>query len=154
KVQQSLQVLCTQFDGRKQSGAVILADVDNFKRINDTEGHKAGDELLKQVAQRLEQFAPSGSICGRLSSDEFALLVSDLPAQLALTRRQLQQFADELLKTLTQPYAISGHYYSSSVSLGYCVFNDTSVSADELLKRADIAVSHAKAAGGNCQVMF
>ncbi|WP_273023831.1 diguanylate cyclase, partial [Rheinheimera sp.] len=78
----------------------------------------------------------------------------DLPAQLPLTQYQLQQFADELLKALAQPYAISGHYYSSSVSLGYCVFNDTSVSADELLKRADIAVSHAKAAGGNCQVMF
>lgn len=154
KVQQCLQDLCSQFDASKQSGAVILIDVDNFKRINDTQGHKAGDELLKQVAQRIEQFAPVGSICGRLSSDEFALLVSDLPAQLVLTQRQLQQFADELLHNLAQPYAISGHYYSSSVSLGYCIFNDTSVSADELLKRADIAVSHAKASGGNCRVMF
>lgn len=154
KVQKRLQDLSEQLSSRQQSCAVILLDVDNFKRINDTQGHKAGDELLKLVAQRLEQFAPVGSVCGRLGSDEFTLLVTELPVQLPQAQQQLKQFAEALCETMAQPYAISGHYYRSTVSLGYCVFNDTSLSADELLKRGDIAVSHAKTSGGNCHVMF
>jgi diguanylate cyclase len=154
KIQQSLQELCEQFSDNARGSAVILVDVDNFKRINDTQGHKAGDELLKQVAARLLQFIPPGSVCGRLSSDEFVVLVSDLPLQLPQASRQLEQFASELRQHLQQPYAIGGHHYSSSFSIGYSVFNDASVSADDLLKQADIAVSHAKAMGGNCQYMF
>ncbi|MEH8021170.1 EAL domain-containing protein [Rheinheimera metallidurans] len=154
KIQQCLQDLLEQFDGEAQSGSVILVDIDDFKRINDTQGHKAGDELLKQVAARLAQFAPVGSICGRLGSDEFVLLVNSLPSQLPLAEQQLKEFAAELRKALQQPYAIGGHYYSSSVSLGYSVFNNLHANADELLKQADIAVSHAKTAGGNSQSMF
>ena len=154
KVQQALQELCDQVEQSQHSCAVMLIDVDNFKRINDTQGHKAGDELLKQVAARLAQFAPVCSTCGRLSSDEFVLLLTELPQQLTQATRQLEQFAYELRKELAKPYAISGHHYISSVSLGYCVFNDATLSAEERLKQADIAVSNAKAAGGNCQQLF
>ncbi len=154
KIQQRLQELCGQLGYNAQSGAVVVVDVDNFKRINDTQGHKAGDELLKQLAARLSQFAPEGCAAGRLSSDEFVLLVVGLPAQIAQASKQLELFAQELRAELQQPYAINGHYFNCSVSLGYCVFNDLSANADDLLKQADIAVSHAKALGGNGQQMF
>lgn len=154
RIKQLLQDICATLDSHLHSAAVMLIDVDNFKRINDTQGHKAGDELLRQVAGRLTAFAPAGSICGRLSSDEFVILVTELPRPLPQASVQIEQFATALRKHLQQPFAISGHYYSSTVSLGYCVFNDCSASVDELLKHADIAVTQVKSAGGNSQKMF
>jgi|GEM_PF-1625476 diguanylate cyclase (GGDEF)-like protein/PAS domain S-box-containing protein len=154
KIQQSLQELCSQLTAASRSAAIVLIDIDNFKRLNDTQGHKAGDELLKQLAQRLQHMAPPGSACGRFSSDEFVVLLTGLPLQPAEAKQQLQQFTAAMQTKLQQPYAISNHVYHSSVSAGYCVFDDASVTADELLKQADIALSHAKAAGGNCQRLF
>lgn len=154
RIKQLLQDICIELDSHLHSAAVMLIDVDNFKRINDTQGHKAGDELLRQVAGRLTAFAPAGSICGRLSSDEFVILVTELPKPLQQASAQIEQFATALRKHLQQPFAISGHYYSSTVSLGYCVFSDSSVSVDELLKHADIAVTQVKNSGGNSQKMF
>lgn len=154
KIQQSLQELCSQLNVVAQSAAIVLIDVDNFKRLNDTQGHKAGDELLKQLAVRLQQIAPPGTACGRFSSDEFVLLLTGLPIQQGAANRQLKQFIAAVQTSLQQPYAINSHFYNSSVSIGCCVFNDVTVSADELLKQADIALSHAKTAGGNCQRLF
>ncbi|MGP9800558.1 bifunctional diguanylate cyclase/phosphodiesterase [Rheinheimera sp. NSM] len=154
KIRQSLQELCNEFNAADQSAAILLIDVDNFKRLNDTQGHKAGDELLKQLAARLQQIAPPGSACGRFSSDEFVLLLTGLPLSPAAARRQLEQFVLAMQHALQQPFAISSHFYNSSVSVGCCVFNDVTATADELLKQADIALSHAKAAGGNCLRLF
>jgi len=154
RIKQLLQDICSDVDKQLHSAAVMLIDVDNFKRINDTQGHKAGDELLRQVAARLTEFSPSGSVCGRLSSDEFVVLVTELPKPLQQASAQIEQFATALRKHLQQAFAIGGHYYSSTVSLGYCVFNESSVSVNELLKQADIAVTQVKTAGGNSQKMF
>ncbi|MAD77489.1 MAG: PAS domain S-box protein [Rheinheimera sp.] len=152
KIQKCLQELCAKEAGEQR--AVVLIDVDHFKRVNDTLGHKAGDELLRQVAERLQHHAPAGSACGRLSSDEFVILVTELPGQLPEYTSQLERFALTLRHNLQQPYDINGHYFKNNFSLGYCVINDSSVSADQLLKQAEMAVSHVKAAGGNGQQLF
>jgi diguanylate cyclase (GGDEF)-like protein/PAS domain S-box-containing protein len=154
KIQQTLQELCAESEPVAQSRAVLLINVDNFKRINDTLGHKAGDNLLIQLAKRLESIAPKDSACGRLSSDEFVMLITCLPNPLADFNLELEKFSLLLRSALQQPYDINGHYFKNTLSVGYCVFNDSVATADELLKRAEIAVSHVKAAGGNGQLLF
>lgn len=154
KLQQSLIEFCERLALNAHSVAVMLIDIDNFKRINDTQGHKAGDELLKQVAARIQHFITPDAICGRLSSDEFAILLTDLPARPEHAERQVNDYAQLLCKQMEHAYVISGHTYSSSVSVGYSLTNNYSITAEELLKQADIAVSHAKSNGGNIHQGF
>ncbi|MDX1676718.1 putative bifunctional diguanylate cyclase/phosphodiesterase [Arsukibacterium sp.] len=154
KIQQALQEFCDTAEPGTRDRAILLINIDNFKRINDTLGHKAGDNLLKQLAERLQTAAPRGSACGRLSSDEFVLLINRLPGQQATFTAQLEQFVVSLRGTLQQPYDINGHYFKNTVSVGYCIVGESVATADELLKQAEIAVAHVKAAGGNGQLLF
>jgi diguanylate cyclase (GGDEF)-like protein/PAS domain S-box-containing protein len=154
KLQQSLIEFCERLPLNAHSVAVMLIDIDNFKRINDTQGHKAGDELLKQVAARIQHFIAADAICGRLSSDEFAILLTDLPARPEHAERQVNDYAQLLCKQMEHAYVINGHTYSSSVSVGYSLTNNYNITAEELLKQADIAVSHAKSNGGNIHQGF
>lgn len=128
--------------------ALIYLDLDDFKRLNDTLGHQAGDQLLVQVANRIAQEMPATTFCGRLSSDEFVMVLGRLPAVSSLAQDIAEQQAELLLQLLQRPFSISGHQYSSSVSIGVYTFN-AKEQPDECLKRADLAMSYAKAAGGN-----
>lgn len=150
KIQQQLQQLCDEA-GTDGAVAVILLDIDQFKRLNDTQGHQAGDQLLIQLATRLRMAAPANAYCGRLSGDEFVLL------QAGASQHELEswteQYCSSLRELMRQPFDIQQHQYCCTVSLGYCLAH-SGASSDELLKQAAIALSHAKAQGGNSQVGF
>lgn len=150
KIQQQLQQLCDEAT-EHSAVAVILLDIDQFKRLNDTQGHQAGDQLLIQMAKRLRVAAPANAYCGRLSSDEFVML---LPGALSgeLEPRAEQQ-CSALRQLMQQPFDIQQHQYHCTVSIGYCLAQP-GASSDELLKQAAIALSHAKALGSNSQVCF
>ncbi|SNY45668.1 PAS domain S-box-containing protein/diguanylate cyclase (GGDEF) domain-containing protein [Arsukibacterium tuosuense] len=154
KIQQELQQLCDELDPEEHFVAVVLIDIDNFKRLNDTQGHQAGDELLKQVATRLTKAIPPDSSCGRISSDEFVLLLATLPAEQQQVLTTLEQLCSQLRQQLQQPFQLNQHYYHCCFSFGYALADCTGGSSDELLKRADIALSHAKQNGGNSQMCF
>ena len=148
KLQLCLQEQLQDMAVSQHLAAAIVIDLDDFKRLNDTLGHQAGDQLLQQVAVRIARDLPVGTFCGRLSSDEFAVLLGFLPAAEALARDLAQQQAEQLLQLLQQPFRLSGHSYQSSVSIGVHLFR-AEEPADECLKRADLAMSYAKRAGGN-----
>ncbi|MCH8536377.1 MAG: EAL domain-containing protein [Alkalimonas sp.] len=133
--------------------AVIYIDLDNFKRLNDTLGHHAGDQLLVQVAERLQQQLPDTSFCGRLSSDEFAVVLGRLPAIPTLAKDLAEQQAEQLLQLLQDPFTVAGHQYRCSVSIGVypCSVHEQ---PEECLKRADLAMSYAKQADGNALRFF
>ena len=150
KIQQQLQQLCDEA-GTDGAVAVILLDIDQFKRLNDTQGHQAGDQLLIQLANRLRMAAPANAYCGRLSGDEFVLLLAGA-SQHAL-EYWAEQHCSVLRDLMRQPFDIQQHQYCCTVSLGYCLAH-TGASSDELLKQAAIALSHAKAQGGNSHVGF
>lgn len=130
-------------------GAVVFIDVDSFKRLNDARGHAAGDHLLRQLGHRLQQQLGANSFVGRLSSDEFIFIENALGDDYQSCAPQATELAARLLAALNRPFDLNGHEFQCSVSLGVCMFRHANVAADEIIKRADIAMQQAKMAGGN-----
>ncbi len=128
----------------------MFIDLDNFKAVNDSLGHLAGDELLRSVSDRLASALRVGETIGRLGGDEFVILTevgSDDPRP--------ERIADRLLDVLTEPFVLPGHMevpLTVSASIGIATGNR--VSAQELLRDADIALYRAKEAGKHCHIEF
>ncbi len=128
--------------------AVMFLDVDNFKNINDSLGHDAGDRLLQAVAQRIVQTSRSSDTVARLGGDEFGVLLESVGATTAAERA-----ADALIEALGAPFLLDGRDVRVTASIGVA-FSSSSTSAKELLSNADLAMYHAKAAGKNRHVAF
>lgn len=122
--------------------AVFMIDLDNFKFINDTLGHDAGDSLLKEAAARLVARAPAPAAVARLGGDEFAILVSADSG-----RPDVFGIAEQLLEAMHQPVEYRGRVLSTQASIGVAMFPKHGKSASDLLKNADIALYAAKAFG-------
>ncbi len=133
-----------------RSGALLFLDLDNFKTLNDTHGHDFGDMLLEQVAQRLLGSVRITDTVARLGGDEFVVVVENLSEQVNEAAQEASLVADKILLALSQPFKLSGYEHYSSCSIGVAMFcNDQQVTVEELLKRADVAMYEAKAAGRN-----
>jgi diguanylate cyclase (GGDEF)-like protein len=126
---------------RHTQGALLFIDLDDFKLVNDSLGHEAGDGLLVLLASRLKSAVRPGDVVGRLGGDEFAVLLPDTDGAGA------RLVADRLLDIIGAPVEIDGHQLVVKSSIGLAMA-DGSVSADELLRIADLAMYAAKAAGG------
>ncbi len=132
----------------KRSCALMMLDLDRFKQVNDTLGHPAGDELLKQVAARLGNVLGSDAEIGRLGGDEFLVILPDQD-----DRGDLGQLATRLIQMVAQPYSINGSRAIIGVSLGIAVAPYDGLDAEELIKAADLALYAAKG-GGRGQYRF
>ena len=132
-----------------QVGALMFIDLDNFKQINDAQGHAVGDELLVQVAQRLTHLLRAEDTVARLGGDEFVVVVCDLGSPLDLAARTAMTLADKIREALDQPYIIKGHMYGSSGSMGITLFPKGGENVDDLLREADTAMYRAKESGRN-----
>jgi diguanylate cyclase (GGDEF)-like protein/PAS domain S-box-containing protein len=130
------------------SVAVMFLDLDNFKNINDSLGHDAGDRLLRTVAQRIVQTTRSSDTVARLGGDEFAVLLEGIEAN-----GEVQRLADALITTLDAPFALDGREVRVAASIGVA-FAAAATGVETLLSNADIAMYHAKAAGKNRHVTF
>ncbi|MCC2110544.1 MAG: EAL domain-containing protein [Hyphomicrobiales bacterium] len=129
--------------------AVMYLDLDRFKEINDTYGHPAGDELLKSVSQRLRESIREMDTIGRLGGDEFAIIAEDLEdARFAGT------LARRICTVLGAQYEIAGHRVTTSTSIGIAIAPEDGVSADILVKNADLALYRAKGEGRNTYRYF
>ena len=126
-----------------------MADLDDFKAVNDTMGHAIGDKLLIKVAERLQQATRESDTVARLGGDEFAVILTqaDKPQQVAT-------ISSHILDSLSQPYKINGLEITSSVSLGVTFWPIDGDSIDELLKNADVAMYRAKEYGRNNYQFF
>lgn len=123
---------------------LVFIDLDNFKFINDSLGHAAGDELLKQVAARLTGCLRQSDTVARLGGDEFVLVVNDyysVPAVVALLERVIEKIG--------RPVAIGGSEFQVGGSLGVALYPSDAEDAETLLRRADVAMYAAKASGRN-----
>ena len=134
---------------REQGGgdfAVLCLDLDHFKDVNDTLGHAAGDEVLRQTTARLREVVRQGDIVARLGGDEFAVLQHGVNHDDVLRRG-----AQRILDVLSRPYALPGHpAVSCGASVGAAVFGADAHSIEELLHKADLALYRAKSAGRGC----
>jgi diguanylate cyclase (GGDEF)-like protein/PAS domain S-box-containing protein len=138
----------------KRHGALFFLDLDNFKDLNDTLGHDVGDLLLKQVAQRLLSCLRESDTAARLGGDEFVVLLLELSDNENEAAAHAERVGEKILKRLNAPYELAGRQHISSPSIGLTVFSGSTVSVDELLKRADLAMYQAKAAGRNTWRFF
>ena len=122
--------------------AVLYIDLDRFKTINDTLGHPAGDELLRQVALRLRTVLREGDTVARLGGDEFVILLPHV-----LTARDAAQVATKALGTMSVPFSVFGHELHATTSIGLGLFPKDGTDAETLLKHADTALYQAKDRG-------
>lgn len=123
---------------------VIFFDLDRFKEINDSFGHLAGDRVLQGVAQRLREHLREIDTLARLGGDEFTVLVEN-----ALDKAQIGVVAQKIRDGLAEPVTVDGHEFFITPSIGISVCPDDGDNADDLLKKADIAMYSAKREGGN-----
>lgn len=130
-------------------GALLFIDLDNFKDLNDTQGHEMGDRLLRQVAIRLGECVREVDTVARLGGDEFVVILSKLTGDPAEAGSQAESVGRKILGNLNQPYRLGVQEHHSTPSIGIALFDDHCVGIDELLKRADLAMYQAKAAGRN-----
>lgn len=122
--------------------ALVLVDLDEFKDVNDTLGHDAGDELLCEAARRLQAIAGDQALIARIGGDEFALIIEQAGDQQAL-----EAFAERLVAAMRAPLQCAGRVLSTRASAGLAVFPDHHREAAELMKDADMALYQAKAEG-------
>ena len=128
--------------------AVMFLDLDNFKNINDSLGHDAGDRLLQAVAQRLVKSTRFSDTVARLGGDEFAILLEGVT-----TNAEVERIAASLVEGLSQPFALNATEVHVSASVGVA-FSTFEAGAEALLSKADIAMYHAKSAGKNRFITF
>jgi diguanylate cyclase (GGDEF)-like protein/PAS domain S-box-containing protein len=128
--------------------AVMFLDLDNFKNINDSLGHDAGDRLLQAVAHRVLQTTRSCDTVARLGGDEFAVLMEGVERS-----SEVGRVADALISALNVPFQLDGREVRVGASVGLAI-SAAEAGAEELLSNADIAMYHAKAAGKNRHVTF
>ena len=127
---------------------LFYVDVDNFKEINDTFGHLAGDTTLETVAERLAAALPKHSIIGRLAGDEFAVMVDRLgPGTDGM--KATRELAQKLLNRLSDPFFVQGHEVFMTASMGIAFYPKDAVNVIDLIRNADAALYHAKKNGGN-----
>jgi diguanylate cyclase (GGDEF)-like protein/PAS domain S-box-containing protein len=129
--------------------AVAFIDLDDFKLVNDSYGHGAGDELLRAVADRLRSCLRTGDTPARLGGDEFAILLEDSP-----DIESVLEVAERVLDSLLAPVMIDGSEIYARASIGIATRRDANTTPDELLRNADLAMYTAKANGKGCIELF
>jgi diguanylate cyclase (GGDEF)-like protein len=126
---------------------VLLLDLDDFKTVNDSLGHAVGDELLVEVARRLETEVRPGDTASRLGGDEFAILLEDLS-----TPGEAMEVAHRLLASLRRTFTLRGRVVPVRASIGVALGDEYATDADAALRNADVAMYAAKAQGkGRCE---
>ncbi|HEX6265900.1 MAG TPA: EAL domain-containing protein, partial [Burkholderiales bacterium] len=128
---------------------VLFVDLDDFKLVNDTLGHRGGDELLKEAARRLQSAVRPGDTLARISGDEFAIVLADLGRQ-----EDAALVAQKLLERLAEPFMLGGHETFVTASVGIAAFPGDGEDAETLLGAADAAMYRAKQSGRNAYHFF
>jgi diguanylate cyclase (GGDEF)-like protein len=128
--------------------ALLYVDLDNFKVVNDTQGHEAGDNLLVKVAERLSRIVADGGLVGRFGGDEFLLLATVTDDASALA------FGQRIISDLAQPMDIEGKILSVTSSIGIALGPEHGAEPSELMRSADMALYSAKAQGRNMAVLY
>jgi diguanylate cyclase (GGDEF)-like protein/PAS domain S-box-containing protein len=139
---------------KRRAGAVLFIDLDNFKNLNDTLGHGVGDRLLQQVALRLRGVTRESDTVARVGGDEFVILLEELDESGPCAGSRAELVAQKVLGALATAYHLDGYELYSTPSIGIALYDVHDQPVDEVLKRADLAMYDAKAAGRNTYRFF
>jgi diguanylate cyclase (GGDEF)-like protein/PAS domain S-box-containing protein len=128
---------------------LLFIDLDKFKTLNDTKGHDVGDQLLIEVAKRIQNTVRSGDTVARLSGDEFVVILENLDSSATVAYQQVSEVAQKLLAELNKNYYLSLFEFATSASIGITLFNDHQLTFEDHLRHADTAMYLSKESGGN-----
>jgi len=145
---QQLEAALMRVQKRGEKVAVLCLDLDNFKGINDTLGHRTGDVLLRQVGSMLIELASDGLV-SRLGGDEFGVILAD-----RIDDDRPRALAQEILDRMRQPFLVDGHQVAAGLSIGIAIGPADGADADALLKNADLALDRAKQDGRGIYCFF
>jgi diguanylate cyclase (GGDEF)-like protein/PAS domain S-box-containing protein len=149
RFQEELTRMLSSGERRRRRVALLFFDVDEFKHVNDTFGHRAGDALLIRVAGEVSAQVRRNEIFARLGGDEFGILAPDISDQ------EAEAFAERIVRTTARiPFSFEGNSLRLTCSLGVAVYPDHAPSAEELVAHADAAMYQAKEAGKNTWRMY
>ncbi|SES93770.1 diguanylate cyclase (GGDEF) domain-containing protein [Salinibacillus kushneri] len=122
---------------------IMFIDFDNFKRVNDTLGHRVGDGLLIQMAERLQTCIRQGDIVSRQGGDEFLVLIEDS------SEDEIEEIAERIIKNMNHPYMVKGNEIFSTPSIGISMYPIIEDNAESLIEKADFAMYLSKESGKN-----
>jgi diguanylate cyclase (GGDEF)-like protein/PAS domain S-box-containing protein len=134
-------------NGRKV--AVFVLDLDNFKRVNDSLGHQAGDQVIREAAQQLRAAVRTTDTVGRMGGDEFVVVLPDIQSI-----EDTDAFAQTLVQRISKTMMVNHYELNVTASVGVCIFPDFAGDADSLLERADAAMYESKMNGRNQHQIF
>ena len=149
-----LDAAITDAQAGRHSLAVLYIDLDDFKLVNDSFGHEAGDQLLATIAERLCGAGRAGDVVGRDGGDEFLVLMTDLPASAADAARAAKDVAGRIRSALQQPLSLSAVELDIRASVGISQFPFDAADAQTLLQHADAAMYEAKTAGRDSACVY
>ena len=144
-----LQQALVSSERNRNFGAVLFLDMDKFKKINDLNGHDHGDLMLIDVAERIKRCVREVDTVARFGGDEFVVLFEDFGQNEEGASQRAALIAEKIRASLAVPFQINGQLHHSSPSIGVCLYKGQSVSVDDLIKHADIAMFRAKNEGRN-----
>src|SRR5690554_568967 len=155
---ESLDRRLMELHGAGRQLALLFADIDDFKRVNDTLGHDAGDEVLVQFANRIretvDRLGGDSPALARFGGDEFVILIESPDSDSAGIREQASHLAETLVAELSRPIVVGGRQVFLGTSIGITLFPDDAVGATMLMKNGDIAMYQAKVAGKSCHRFY
>jgi diguanylate cyclase (GGDEF)-like protein/PAS domain S-box-containing protein len=130
-------------------GALLFIDLDHFKKLNDTLGHAKGDNLLRQVGQRLVACVREGDTVARFGGDEFVVLLARLSGNATDAAAEVRAVGMKILASLARTFVLDNVEHNTTASIGVSLFSSHAVSLEDVLKQADLAMYKSKAAGRN-----
>ncbi|MCB2089042.1 MAG: EAL domain-containing protein [Sphingomonadaceae bacterium] len=142
RMERKLDSTLAAYKAAKRSCALLMLDLDRFKHVNDTLGHQAGDDLLRQVAQRLRDVIGDRGEIGRLGGDEFQIILPDLD-----DRGKLGELADKIIQVVSQPYPIEDKRAVIGTSVGVAIAPYDGLEREDLVRASDLALYAAKNGG-------
>ncbi len=148
RMNKRLESILSAYKASGRACALVMLDLDRFKHVNDTLGHMAGDNLLKQVATRIERVVGARGEVGRLGGDEFQIILPDLD-----DRGKLGELASKIIQIVSQPYTIEDKHATIGTSVGIAIAPYDGSHKDDLIHNADLALYAAKN-GGRGQYRF
>ncbi|MFT6268427.1 MAG: diguanylate cyclase (GGDEF)-like protein/PAS domain S-box-containing protein [Alphaproteobacteria bacterium] len=140
--------------GSSMYGIAAIADLDQFKRINDTLSHSVGDQLIVKLARRLRKEFAFSDLIARLGADEFLCIEENVSNDIEIAKNGAEVLGERLRSCISKEIEIGLHSYSLTASVGVIVFRKNQIGADEILQYADTAMYESKRAGRNCVTMF
>ena len=134
--------------------ALLFLDLDNFKDLNDSRGHETGDELLKQVGQRIGACIREGDTVARLGGDEFVILLDNVGADAELAAEHAARIGSKILAEVDKPFVIGGITHHTTCSIGAALRGEHEVEVEDLMRHGDLAMYEAKKEGRNTLRFF